>query len=85
MAAESIGLEGALSPVMAALSRPGLASLGFGMSTGVESPPVAKAATHTGTRNGGKLTQAQIDARAQQRVEDDELIREAQKGDRSLL
>jgi RNA polymerase sigma-70 factor (ECF subfamily) len=44
---------------------------------------MAKAAIQTGTRNGTKLTQAQMDARAQQRVEDDELIREAQRGDRS--
>ena len=46
----------------------------------IESPAMGKAVTQSGTR--GKLTQAQIDARAQQRTEDDELIREAQRGDR---
>jgi RNA polymerase sigma-70 factor, ECF subfamily len=49
------------------------------------SPAMPKAATQPGTRSdrGGKLTQAQIDARALQRSEDDDLIREAQRGDRS--
>jgi RNA polymerase sigma-70 factor, ECF subfamily len=46
-------------------------------------PAMAKVATQSGTRNGGKLTQAQMDARAQQRTEDDELIREAQAGQRT--
>jgi RNA polymerase sigma-70 factor (ECF subfamily) len=44
---------------------------------------VAKAAAQTGTR--GKLTQAQLEARQQQRIEDDELIREAQKGQRAAF
>src|SRR5260370_8903642 len=48
-------------------------------------PAMAKAAAQSGTRNGGKLTQAQLDARAQQRTEDDELIREAQKGQRTAF
>ena len=50
------------------------------------SPAMAKPAAQYGTktdRNGGKLTQAQLDARALQRTEDDDLIREAQRGDRS--
>jgi RNA polymerase sigma-70 factor (ECF subfamily) len=47
-------------------------------------PAMAKAATQSGTR-GGKLTQAQIDARAQQRIEDDELIRAAQGGERTAF
>ncbi len=61
MAAETfgIGVQGELSPVLQALRRPGLGSL-----IGVESTQMAKAATQTGTRSGGKLTQAQIDARA---------------------
>jgi RNA polymerase sigma-70 factor (ECF subfamily) len=49
------------------------------------SPTMPKAAAQPGSktdRNGGKLTQAQLDARALQRTEDDELIREAQHGDR---
>ena len=37
------------------------------------------------SRTGSKLTQAQIDARAQQRTEDDDLIREAQRGDRAAF
>jgi len=52
------------------------------------SPTMPKTAAHSGTktdRNGGKLTQAQIEARALQRTEDDDLIREAQRGDRSAF
>ena len=45
-------------------------------------PAMAKAAAQPGTRSG-KLTQAQMEARAQQRIEDDDLIREAQAGERS--
>ena len=48
-------------------------------------PGMSKAATQTGTRNGGKLTQAQLEARALQRSEDDDLIREAQRGQRSAF
>ncbi len=47
-----------------------------------------KAETQVGSRGvarGGKLTQAQMDARALQRTEDDELIREAQRGDRAAF
>ncbi len=95
MGAEALGLgvEGELSPVMAALRRApfgvgnGLANLAIGASaaiSGVESALVAKAAAQTGAR-GAKLTPAQIEARAQQRVEDDDLIREAQKGDRTAF
>jgi RNA polymerase sigma-70 factor, ECF subfamily len=47
-------------------------------------PAMAKAATQTGSR-GSKLTQAQVEARAQQRSEDDELIREAQRGQRTAF
>jgi len=39
--------------------------------------------SRAGSGRGGKLTQAQMDARALQRTEDDDLIREAQRGDRS--
>jgi len=48
------------------------------------SAAMAKAAAQTGTR-GGKLTPAQIEARALQRAEDDDLIRDAQKGDREAF
>ena len=50
------------------------------------SPTMPKAAAQSGSKtdkNGGKLTQAQLDARALQRTEDDDLIREAQHGDRA--
>jgi RNA polymerase sigma-70 factor (ECF subfamily) len=68
-------------------TRTGVARLGtLGTTETIESSPaMPKAATQPGTRNdrGGKLTQAQLDARALQRSEDDDLIREAQRGDRS--
>lgn len=47
-------------------------------------PGMAKAAAQSGARNS-KLTPAQLEARAQQRIEDDELIREAQKGQRAAF
>jgi RNA polymerase sigma-70 factor (ECF subfamily) len=51
----------------------------------VESVPMmAKPVAQPGVR-GGKLTQAQLDARAQQRSEDDDLIREAQAGHRTAF
>jgi len=50
------------------------------------SPAMVKAAQNElRARNGGKLSEAQLDARAQQRSEDDELIREAQRGDREAF
>jgi RNA polymerase sigma-70 factor (ECF subfamily) len=52
------------------------------------SPMMPKAAAQPGTkedRNGKKLTQAQLEARALQRTEDDDLIREAQRGDRTAF
>jgi RNA polymerase sigma-70 factor (ECF subfamily) len=48
-------------------------------------PGMAKAATQPGTTRNAKLTAAQIEARAQQRSEDDELIREAQRGQRTAF
>lgn len=51
----------------------------------VESNTGMRAAAQSGRAGGGRLTQAQIDARAQQRSEDDELIREAQRGDRAAF
>ena len=45
-------------------------------------PKAAAQSGQTGTR---KLTQAQLEARAQQRSEDDDLIREAQRGDRTAF
>jgi RNA polymerase sigma-70 factor (ECF subfamily) len=52
------------------------------------SPTMPKAAAQSGTktdRSGGRLTQAQMDARALQRTEDDDLIREAQHGERTAF
>ena len=62
------------------------ASARGGIETIESSPAMPKATAQPGTkhdRNGAKLTQAQLDARALQRTEDDDLIREAQHGDRS--
>jgi len=56
--------------------------------TAVESSaamPKATAQTGIRVRGGGRPTQAQLDARAQQRTEDDELIREAQRGERAAF
>jgi RNA polymerase sigma-70 factor, ECF subfamily len=68
--------------------RPGTFALGIQgavAAQAVESlPAMAKAATQPGSR-GAKLTAAQIEARAQQRSEDDDLIREAQRGQRSAF
>jgi len=64
--------------------RPSPFALGLeeSLGRGLESTAVVpKAAAQTGVR--AKLTAAQIEARQQQRCEDDELIRAAQKGDRS--
>ena len=49
----------------------------------VESPQVAKAAA--GRTGRAALTPAQMEARAQQRLEDDELIRQAQRGERGAF
>lgn len=91
MNAEAMGMN--LGGELAQLSldargrrRPSPFAIGLRESVAVESlPAMAKAAAQPGARNGGKLTQAQIDARAQQRTEDDELIREAQKGQRAAF
>src|SRR5208283_3591420 len=65
------------------------ARLGASRCGAIESSPaMAKPAAQLGMktdRNGGKLTQEQLEARAQQRAEDDDLIREAQRGDRSAF
>jgi RNA polymerase sigma-70 factor, ECF subfamily len=49
------------------------------------SATMPKAAAQHGQTSGRRLTQEQMDARAQQRSEDDELIREAQRGERSAF
>ncbi len=68
---------------------PGLGRDGVGSTSilraAVESlPAMSKAVTQSGTRSG-KLTPAQMEARAQQRLEDDDLIREAQAGERTAF
>ncbi|GGA70440.1 hypothetical protein GCM10011507_22500 [Edaphobacter acidisoli] len=86
--AVGMDLNGELRPPLptgARGARPGPFAMGLLNRTGVESvPAMAKAATQSRTRNG-RLTQAQLDARAQQRTEDDELIRAAQKGERAAF
>jgi RNA polymerase sigma-70 factor, ECF subfamily len=63
------------------------AAMGASAMGAIESSPAMPKVTvqpgTTNSRTGGKLTQAQIDARAQQRSEDDDLIREAQRGERA--
>ncbi len=71
--AKTFGTRGQKSVVFAA----------HGVASTVESSAsMGKPTTHTGR---GKLTPAQMEARAQQRTEDDELIREAQKGHREAF
>ena len=60
-----------------------MAGAGSGIGAVESRPAMAKAVTQTGTR--GRLTAAQMEARAQQRTEDDELIRQAQSGQRSAF
>lgn len=64
--------------------RPSPFALGLqAKAVAVESlPTMPKVVIQTGTRSG-KMTPAQLEARAQQRSEDDELIREAQRGQRT--
>jgi RNA polymerase sigma-70 factor (ECF subfamily) len=89
---------GRISPFALSLGRTALPVLplpastlaaGGAASLAVESAiAMPKAVAHTGPRegkNGAKLTQAQLDARALQRTEDDDLIREAQRGQRSAF
>jgi RNA polymerase sigma-70 factor (ECF subfamily) len=77
-ASEAVVLPGAnrrhLSPFALGLEQ----SVGAGIESVAAVP---KAAAQPGTR--AKLTAAQMEARQAQRAEDDELIRAAQKGDRS--
>src|SRR6201985_387166 len=91
MNADAVGMDlgGELSsPLSAVAQKRHISPFATGLlgAPAVESmPAMAKAAAQSGTRNSGKLTQAQLDARAQQRTEDDELIREAQRGDRTAF
>jgi RNA polymerase sigma-70 factor (ECF subfamily) len=73
-----------LSALLDAADRVGATRSGAIESSPAMAKPTAQFGTKT-DRNGGKLTEAQLDARAQQRTEDDDLIREAQHGDRSAF
>src|SRR5260370_357111 len=82
MNADAVGMDlgGELSAPLAAVAQKRHISpfaMGLLGTRAVESmPAMAKAAAQSGTRNGGKLTQAQLDARAQQRTEADEVMSE---------
>ncbi|HKO20801.1 MAG TPA: sigma-70 family RNA polymerase sigma factor [Acidobacteriaceae bacterium] len=77
--------SGALSPVGAI--GPTVYSQGArgALATVESSAAMPKAAAQSGQTGTRKLTQAQLEARAQQRSEDDDLIREAQRGDRTAF
>lgn len=81
----------AFSPAHVSIGSAGLSALlhanaGASAPRAVESSSgMSKAATQSGRTGTGKLTQAQLEARAQQRSEDDELIRAAQRGDRAAF
>ena len=80
MGTHAVGLRGTgLGPV---LNAGGSGALGPGV-VAVESPGMAKAAA--GRAGRAALTPAQMEARAQQRLEDDELIRQAQRGKREAF
>jgi RNA polymerase sigma-70 factor, ECF subfamily len=84
-----INLRGEIASPLTAISRRRPSPFALGLSTSATAgtvkslPGMAKAAIQPGAR--GKLTQEQLEARAQQRIEDDELIREAQKGNRAAF
>ena len=73
-----------LSALMDAAARVGASRSGAIESSPAMAKPAAQFGTRT-DRNGGKLTQEQLEARALQRTEDDDLIREAQRGDRTAF
>src|SRR6202522_2614566 len=91
MNADALGIDlgGELSAPLAAVAQKRHVSpfaMGLLGAPAVESlPAMAKAAAQSGTRSGGKLTEAQLEARQNQRAEDDELIRAAQKGNRGAF
>src|SRR5258705_11852569 len=91
MNADAVGIDlgGELSSPLAVVAQKRHISpfaMGLLGTRAVESmPAMAKAAAQPGTRNGGKLTQARLDARGQKRTGDDELICEGQKGHGTAL
>src|SRR5258705_12862785 len=91
MNADAVGidLDGELSSPLAVVAQKRHISpfaMGLLGTRAVESmPAMAKAAAQPGTRNGGKLTPALLDAPVQQRADDCELISEAQKSQRTAF
>ncbi len=87
--AASAGLT--VESLAAAMPKPGRESIVAGPGAGPETSPGRglegrDSPRATAAVNGrAKLTPQELDARAQQRAEDDELIRAAQKGDRSAF
>jgi RNA polymerase sigma-70 factor (ECF subfamily) len=97
----SLEAGGELTPVLSGLPGTTRKTVGSGFSPAVPKSPLLravagratiqssaampKAAAQSGQTGTRKLTQAQLEARAQQRSEDDELIREAQRGDRTAF
>src|SRR5579875_1905073 len=67
--------------------RPGAFSLGLGETAGgsVESAAMTSKVVVAQSSTRARLTAEQLEARQQQRAEDDELIRAAQKGDRTAF
>lgn len=81
---------GRVSPFALNLGSAAVVSCSLGASTVLPVESMAtmpRAAAQSGAREGrgAKLTQAQLDARVQQRAEDDDLIREAQRGQRTAF
>lgn len=84
MGADAVGIGSGASFLPGWGGRQGRVRASAVASTAVKSSPtMAKAAAQSGGR--AKLTPAQLEARAQQRAEDDELVRAAQRGDRSAF
>ena len=82
MGAEAVGIKAGETFLSGWARRQGRVRGPVAASAAVKSlPTMAKAAAPTGGR--AKLTPAQLEARAQQRAEDDELVREAQHGQRT--
>ena len=71
------------SPLLrAAAAVPAARGAASALESSARMPKTAAQSGQTGSR---RLTQAQLEARAQQRSEDDDLIREAQRGDRTAF
>ena len=87
MSAEAIGLNLADAAGAAGSRRPSPFAAALDVRAVESVSAMGKVAAQSGTQIGarGRLTPAQMEARALQRTEDDELIREAQKGERTAF